>query len=198
MGIARAGTATSISGLYATGLTGNTRDSNWDIVGRQNGAYVVTSSVGGWMANPANGTKWISYAANPFLANTTYSYTLTFNIAGNGINGDVVNNVAIAMTLAVDDQATILVNGNLTSLTASGWTQTSTLALNSSNSTFKQGVNTITINVANSGNGATGLLVSSIGGVVPEVGTWIPVLGGLATFAWMRFRPRKSALPAAV
>ncbi len=202
IGSAHAGTATSITGLYTTGantytvvIPGRdpTFDSNWNI--STGDAYVVTRNVPpNWVANTGS-AKWISYASDPNLANATYSYTLTFNIAGNGNDGDAVNNATITMALAVDDNATILVNGNLTSLAASGWTQTTSLVLNSH---FKQGSNTITINVANSGSGPTGLLVSSISGAVPEVGTWIPVVGGLFAFIWLRFRPRKSALPAAV
>jgi hypothetical protein len=204
IGSAHAGTATSITGLYTTGANtytvsipgpnnNPTYDSNWNIT--TGDAYVVTNNVPGPWVDNTGSAKWISYASNPNLNNATYSYTLTFNIAGNGNDGDAVNNITITMALAVDDDATILVNGTLTSLTASGWAKASTVVLNSN---FKQGSNTITINVANSGNGATGLLVSSIGGVVPEVGTWIPVVGGLFAFILIRFRPRKSALPAAV
>ena len=189
LGTTRAGTATSITGLYTTGASGTTRDSNWR---ESNGsrAYVVTNNVPGDWAPDTASAQWISYAANPNQANATYTYTLSFTIGGTGTGA--VSNVAITLTLAVDDSASVYVNGGNTGVTTSGWNTTKTLVLNSTNSNFQIGTNTLTINVSNSGAGATGLLVSSITGAVPEVATWLPVAGALSLFGWIRLRPKKT------
>jgi hypothetical protein len=129
------------------------------------------------------------------LANATYTYTLSFTIGGTGTGA--VSNVAITLTLAVDDSASVYVNGGNTGVTTSGWNATKTLVLNSTNSNFQIGTNTLTINVSNSGAGATGLLVSSISGVVPEVATWLPVAGALSLFGWIRLRSKKALASAA-
>lgn len=204
-GRAQAGTATSISGLYRTGIDGRdsgSRDDNWRMsgnIGGSNQAYVVSNSnvsSNGWLANTSN-AKWISYASNGSsgLGNGTYTYTLTFNIAGTGTGA--VNNVNIFMTLAVDDSAVVTVNGgNGVSTSGTGqWSRTQNLTLSNG---FVIGTNTITITVSNSGSGPSGVMVTSISGVVPEVGTWVPLAAAFGVLAWMRLRRKKHTLPAAV
>lgn len=200
-GQARAGTATSISGLYTTGIDGadnGTRDDHWKM-SDGNFAYVVSNSnvnSNGWVPNGTS-AKWISYASNGSsgLGSGTYTYTLSFNIAGSGTGA--VSGVNIYMTLAVDDSAVITVNGgNGVSTTGSSqWSRTQNVTLSNG---FVIGANTITITVSNSGSGPSGVLVSSISGVVPEVGTWIPLAVAFGLMAWVRFRPRKRSFPAAV
>lgn len=201
-GLARAGTATSITGLYTTGIDangdGNTYDDHWT-ASSGNNAYVVSNSnvnSNGWLANTGS-ARWISYASNGSsgLGSGTYTYTLTFNIAGTGTGA--VSGVNVYMTLAVDDSAVITVNnGNAVSTTGTGqWSRTQNLTLSNG---FVIGTNTITITVSNSGAGPSGVMVTSISGVVPEVGTWVPLAVAFGLIAWVRFRPRKRLLPAAV
>jgi hypothetical protein len=101
------------------------------------------------------------------------------------------------MTLAVDDSAVISVNGAAgIGTTGTGqWSRSQNVTLNNG---FVIGSNTITITVSNSGAGATGVFVSSISGVVPEVGAWMPVAVAVGLLVWARFRPKKHTLPAAV
>ncbi len=96
----------------------------------------------------------------------------------------------------------------------SAWNNTSSFALGNStagggtnNSTFKIGTNYVYVVVANTNsqtgtNGSTalnpsGLLVYQVGSgitidgrVIPEVGTWLPVVVALGLFGWRRFRRR--------
>ncbi|MFT3783123.1 MAG: hypothetical protein QM790_14030 [Nibricoccus sp.] len=196
-----AGTATSITGLYVTGIDGTdkgTRDDHWKLSGGSQ-AYVISTPASGWMANTAS-AKWISNTSDGFGSGTgNYTYTLTFSIAGNvGNSGTTsVSNAVVYMTLAVDDSAVITVNGgNAISTTGtSQWSNTQNVTLTNG---FVIGTNTITVTVSNSGGGASGLLVSSISGAVPETGTWIPLALAAGLIIWLRLRPKRHALPAAV
>jgi hypothetical protein len=107
-----------------------------------------------------------------------------------------------------------VINAGGTTASASGtsaWNNTTSLALGNStsgggtnNSTFKIGTNYIYVVVANTNsqtgtNSSTalnpsGLLVYQVGSgitidgrVVPEVGTWMPVVVALGLFGWRRF-----------
>lgn len=211
-GLSRAGTATSITGLYYTGQstttvkTGRnssyTYDNYWTVTNSSTGyAYVITGSnlPSSWASSSS--AKWISASSSATPGTTTaYAYSLSFNIAGSGSTGESVSNASISLTLAVDDVATIYVNGvaALTTTGSSQWSSTATYTLNSSNSSFVIGTNTITIVVSNSGTGASGLMVTSISGVVPETGTWLPGVVALGVFGWLRLRRKKHALAAAV
>jgi hypothetical protein len=198
VGSVRGGTATSITGLYKTGIDGNGdgSDDHWRING--SAAYVVSNTNAdghGWYA-PPSGVSWISAtgSGNVLYLGRTFAYTLTFNITGSpGSNaGDAVSGVSIYMTLAVDSGAVITVNNatgvSTTGNNQSGQTQNITLS-----NGFVVGSNTITVTVQNDNwfYGSQGLMVSSISGVVPEVGTWIPVASALALFGWYRLRPKK-------
>jgi len=194
----RAGTATGISGLYTTGVDANAdaRDDHW-IRGNGSAAYVVSNanaSNNAWYTT--SGAKWISSTPSGvvWFSPGTYSYTLTFDVTGSpGTNaGDVASGVSIFMTLAVDGNAAITVNGANSVSTAgnSPWTQTQNVTLTNG---FLIGSNTITITVQNPNwfYGTQGVLVSSISGVVPEVGAWVPLVGTLLLFGWLRLRPKK-------
>jgi len=205
MAVARAGTATSISGLYITGvdnsgasLTDGAQDGHWTTGGA--GAYVVTSLPGGWMSSPTK-AEWVTPSGGPMLPNTTYAYTISFVVNGAGNIGEVATGLTLTLTLAVDDSAAFYVNGSNTGRTSNGWTKTSNVTLRSGDGgyDFKIGTNTLTIYVSNSGDGATGLLVSSIGANVPtpEVGAWMPIAGALFLLGWMRLRPKKDTISAA-
>lgn len=199
----RAGTATGITGLYTTGIDANAdaRDDHWS---RSNGAaaYVVSNanaSNNGWYTT--SGAKWISSTTSGgvWFSPGTYAYTLTFDLTGASgtAAGDAASGVSIFMTLAVDGNAAITVNGaNPVNTTgASPWTQTQNVTLTNG---FLIGSNTITISVQNPNwfYGTQGVLVSSISGVVPEIGTWVPLAGTFLLFGWLRLRP-KGKLPLA-
>lgn len=197
-----AGTATSISGLYTTGQETSVVnwwqqvDNHWTVTNSANStyAYVIGSAPSDWSTSTSAG--WISASSTGYPGTTVdYSYALTFSI--NGPVSGAVSNVSITLTLYVDDSATIFVNGTKVTVVSGNslWTTPTTLTLNSN---FKVGSNTIAIAVSNSGGGASGLMVSSITGVVPEMGTWMPIVGALGLVGWIRFRSKKCRLPVAV
>jgi len=194
-GSLRAGTATSITGLYTTGIDANSDglDDHWL---RSNGtaAYVVSNanaSNHGWVPSSAS---WISSSSSGNVWLGGYAFTLTFNITGSpGSNaGDAVSGVSVYMTLAVDTSAVITVNGgnpvNTTGSNQSAQTQNITLS-----NGFIVGSNTITFTVQSSNwlYGSQGLMVSSIYGTVPEAGVWLPLAFALTLFGWLRLRPKK-------
>lgn len=187
---ARAGTATSITGLYRTGEQYHVEDwwklvdNHWTATNAEGKAYVLWYSLGA----SSNSAAWISAGPTGYpAAGLDYSYSLAFNIAGTGTGA--ANNAAISLTLYVDDTATIYVNGVQTAV-VSGNNLASTPTTLTLSSNFVLGANTIRIAVNNAG-GATGLMVSSITGVVPEAGAWLPVAAGLGAVCWFRFGRRK-------
>lgn len=196
--LAQAGTATSITGLYTTGSSYDSAypfvDSHWKVTNSTSGnAYVVLwGTPGAWASSTS--AKWISAlpsATGGFYGQSTtvsYNYALTFQVAGSGSGS--VNNVAITLTLYVDDSATIYVNGTQVAVVSGSnlYSTSTTLTLSSG---FVVGSNTISISVNNAG-GASGLMVSSISGaIVPEVGAWVPLAAALVLFGWFRLRPKR-------
>jgi hypothetical protein len=154
-----------------------------------------------------------------------YVYTLAFTITGNvgsGASKNNVTNFSVQMTAAGDDQLSIYVNpagngasiptGTAAFVTGDAWDNTTVATLNSSNSNFVIGTNYLVVVVDNtnseSGNNgsttsnASGLLIynmdSFIGGTpIPEVGTWLPVVGAVGLYGmalWRRSRRRPSLL----
>ncbi|MFT3783124.1 MAG: hypothetical protein QM790_14035 [Nibricoccus sp.] len=194
-----AGTATNISGLYRTGQETHVEnwwlniDDHWTASNSEGKAYAVIYPPSGWAT--AASADWISAGPMGYPGgNVNYTYALTFDITGSGTGA--VNNAAITLTLYVDDAATILVNGKqATAVSGTNlYKNPTTLTLSSG---FVIGSNTISISVANAG-GATGVMVSSITGAVPETGAWIPVAIMIGAFAWFRLHRKRHALPAAV
>lgn len=187
---AQAGTATSITGLYRTGQQYHVEDwwklvdNHWTATNAEGKAYVLWYSLGA----SSSSAGWISAGPTGYpSASVDYSYSLSFNIAGTG--SGAANNAAITLTLYVDDTARIYVNGVQTAV-VSGSNLHNTPTTVTLNSNLVIGANTIRIAVKNAG-GASGLMVSSITGVVPEVGAWLPVAAGLGIVAWFRFGRRK-------
>lgn len=170
------GTAVSISGLYTTGV-----NSNW-LMTSGAGAYVVSNSVvnsNGWVPNSSS-SKWISYSPTTQLSVSSYTYSLAFNINGDGGSGAPISNyVSITLTWTSDDTSILYLNGKSTGYTESGWTTTKTVTLDSTNTNFTIGPNTLSFVVNNSGGGPSGLMVTSTSykilptAPVPEKGTWI-------------------------
>jgi len=194
-----AGTATSIAGLYTTGQERHIEnwwmsvDNHWTSSNAEGKAYVIGFPPSGWAASSS--AKWISASPTGYPdMGVNYSYALVFNVGGVGIGA--VSNAVITLTLYVDDTATILVNGAQAAVVNGSnlYANPTTLALNSN---FVIGANTIGIVVHNTG-GAGGLMVSSISGVVPETGAWLPLVAALGLVGWLRLRGRKHSLPAAV
>jgi len=129
-GIADAGLATSVNGLYYTGvndsgglLTGGSRDSHWTVIDSNKGStyegagYVVNSSYidGAWVQNTSS-AQWITAPGaqttsgtvnvggdmlpGTSSSNASYVYKLSFNIAGSGNAGEKVTN-QISITLTL-------------------------------------------------------------------------------------------------
>lgn len=257
--------ANGIDGLYYTGtnnngslVTAGATDPHWSVSyarvgGAENAtyegaAYVVTGTVGGWIANTST-AQWITAPGGATAGSASlpgngttgtnsayYVYRLAFNISGSGAAGTTVTNqVAITLTMAADDQYTIYANpaaaptvdssGNIsaggTAASGSGlaaWDNTDSVTLRNWNPSgpanktadFVIGTNYLYIVVANTNsqtgtNGSTalnpsGLLVYQVAGamtidgttVVPEVGTWMPVVLALGLFVRRRFFGRSA------
>ncbi len=137
-----------------------------------------------WLPNTFS-SQWVSYNNGTNIANTTYSYTLTFNI-GNSVD---LNNLIITLSLVSDDSASILVNGVSTGETHYGWTTSTTHTLSLNNSVLHVETNTLTINVSNSGCGPSGLNVTGISAaVVPETGTWLIACLSTMMVVWLKVK----------
>jgi hypothetical protein len=173
-----AGTATSLTGLYFTGMNSagglaTTTDANWNVTyASTNGgasanttyegdAMVIPSSyvTGTYIANSSN-SQWITAPGAtggfnlPGNGDTganegIYAYTLAFQITGNG-SGTVTNNVSITLTIAADDQYTVYVNpgGNTATKAPSGTASGPTVT-----SAWN---NTSTLTLSNGTNGTNG------------------------------------------
>jgi hypothetical protein len=205
-----------------SGWVQNTSNAQWIIPpGASTAATGGTTNAGGVYLPGNGGTGAAGQPNNTADTNEgVYVYTLAFNVTGSGTTGSTVSNVVLTLTAAADDQFSVYVNptGNGASIptgTASfsatnAWSNTTSVTLNSSNSTFKIGTNYLVFVVdntnsvtGNSGSTAlnpSGLLVYQIygyvnGQVVPEVGTWMPVVGAVGLYgmvAWRRSRRRSS------
>ena len=147
-----------------------------------------------------------------------FVYTLAFTISGTGAGA--VSNFNLTMTVAADDQYAIYVNptgngasiptGTAASTGTNAWGNTTAVTL-PTNAGFVIGTNYLVIvvdntNSATGNSGSTtlnpsGLLVYDMTGfvngvAVPEVGTWIPVVGavGLYGLVLRRRSRRRSSL----
>jgi hypothetical protein len=110
--------------------------------------------------------------------------------------------------------------GTNTPIGYSAWGNTAAATLTNTgagaNAQFVIGTNYLVIVVDNTdsvtgnqtqGNNASGLLVYQVGqaitiggnpiqGVIPEAGTWLPIVGALGLFGWFRWRRRANAVSA--
>jgi hypothetical protein len=205
----------SPSSIAGSGYTPNTANAQWIT------APGATDSAGN---NPNTGGDYLPGNGNSAGSEGIYIYTLAFTITGTGAAGTVVNSanskIQITMTLAADDQYSVFVNPTGSNPTASAtktsaWNNTSQISLQNyggaaNNATFKIGVNYIVIEVdnTNSINGtsnstqlnASGLLVyqtsaATINGApVPEVATFLPLLGVIGCYGLVAFRRRQASL----
>jgi hypothetical protein len=207
-------TQTTYSSQFPSGYwANNTSQAQWITAPGAvftNGFGVANGSVN------AGGDGLYGYGSGTAAMNGTntaiYIYTTTFTISGNGTAGTAVTGFTLNLQLAADNSFDVFVNPASTTAVmlggtakyASGgnaYTSTSAIALTSG---FVIGVNTISVEVQNaytSGAGQinySGLLVYSAGfaGVVPEVGTWLPLAAGSALYgvwAWRAFRRKAQA-----
>lgn len=212
---ANEGAAYVISGssISGSGYTPNTSNAQWIT------APGATNSSG---TSPNTGGDFLPGNGNTGSNEGIYAYTMAFTITGTGGNGAVVgNNVQITMTLAADDQYQVYVNPSGSSPVASAtatsaWSNTTQISLQNygtggaNNATFKIGTNYIVVVVdnTNSVNGsststainASGLLVYQTGAAevnghpVPEVATWLPLLGVLGCYGLVVFRRRQAQI----
>ena len=225
-GSAYAVTSSAVSG---SGYTSNTSTAEWIVAP---GAYTSTSARSynlntGGNYLPGNGT-----GSNEGI----YVYTLAFNISQTGVaaGGKITAPLSINMTIAADDGYAVYLNplgynknptsaptnyGTAISSNPQGeWTGTTQLTVNTSNATFYNGVNYLSIVVDNtngiSGSSSatdlneSGLLVFdttasngstaiwSNGAPVPEVGAWIPVALAVGIVGFHVYRRRSSVSPA--
>jgi len=154
----RAGTATSVRGLYYTGVdnsyntvSNGAQDSHWDVTYAttnggsstnttyQGNTYVIgnNNNDSGWVDRtnarwivPPNASNGYNLPGNGTTgANAaSYIYTLAFTIVGTG-SGIATNQVTITLTLAADDNAQVYINP---SLNGDGSVNTSTSKLGGS------------------------------------------------------------------
>jgi hypothetical protein len=159
----------------------------------------------------AGGDGLYAYGANssPLPYNNAnaaeYVYTTTFTITGTGTGA--ITGFTLNLSLAADNSFSIFVNPASTRTVlnpataayvsaASAYTATSAVALTSG---FVVGVNTISIEVENAGKAGTsqinysGLLVYGAGmtGVLPEVGTWVPMVGAVLVYGLLFMARRR-------
>lgn len=213
------GQTVSIAGLYATGvdnggvaLAGDgVLDNHYVVTANTAGnsqyggiSYTIKTTAGGvlpgWVSNSST-SRWIidprpgSQDGSSNRPSGTFDYTISFDLPV----GSILSTVAIAGAGAAEDSATIFVNGTLVSSESIAFSSSlSSFSLNSANSAFVNGTNSITFRVNNlANNSATGLLITSLSGttaVVPEVGTFLPIAGALALFAFVRVSRNRRAM----
>lgn len=196
----------SIDGLFATGVDGSgatlgdaALDAHYVVTASSAGSnytgtsYAVSTSFldGAWAANSSS-ARWIvdPRPGNPDGKATrpdgTFDYTITFTMP----TGAQLTTASISGNGAAGDSGAIYVNGVLVSGEAiAGGSSTNAFTLNSTNSTFAAGSNTVTFRVTNAtNNSSTGLLITSLSGtvVVPEVGAFLPVAGALLLLAGVK------------
>jgi hypothetical protein len=209
------GAAYVISGssISGSGYTPNTSAAQWIT------APGATNSSG---TSPNTGGDFLPGNGNSAGTEGVYVYQLAFTITGTGGSGATVSSqIKISMTLAADDQYAVYVNptgSNSASATdtSAAWSNTTAITLqnfgtgSANNATFKIGTNYIDIVVdnTNSVNGtssstalnASGLLVyqtsaATINGVpVPEVSTWLVLVGAIGCYGLVVVRRRQAKL----
>jgi hypothetical protein len=158
-------------------------------------------------------------ASSPATYVYTLAFTITGSGAqGTTVTNAISINLTIAaddnasIYVNPSGNGTTLPTGTAAFSVNSAWTNTTSATLQngtngtgtSGNSVFKIGTNYLTIVVTNAGGAnpnASGLLVYQVGqaitidgnpiqGVIPEVGTWLPIAAAVGLFGWCRWRRR--------
>jgi hypothetical protein len=190
----------------------NTSSAQWitapGAVYASNGAAVGPANAGG-DGLPGYGSDSSPVAMNASNA-AIYVYTTTFTITGNAAAGTAVTGFTLNLKVSADNSFDIFVNPTATNQylntanaayasSPNAYTATSAIALSSG---FKIGVNTISIQVENaaaanvSSVNYSGLLVYQAGfsGLVPEVGSWLPLAAAAALYGCVALRRRRVRL----
>lgn len=211
------GQLVNIPGLYTTGenTTGlllglGSRDTHYVVTANSTGnsgyngsPFVSQTLPAGWVPNTSSASWLVTRDPTDTLGNIlgtsggnatrptgTYDFTLSFSLPA----GAQLSTVQITGTGAADDVAQIFVNGVLVSgQQLSTYSSLSNFTLNASNAAFVSGTNTITFRVNNSGAGASGLIITNFAGtaIVPEVGTWLPLVGAVGLYGAALHRRKK-------
>lgn len=216
MGAAYVISAASISG---SAYTPNTTSAQWITAPGATLSNGTSPNTGGDFL-PGNGTT----APNEGIYIYTLAFTISGTGGNGAIIPSSNSQIAITMTLAADDQYSVYVNpgGNGASVPTGGaaasatnaWGNTTQIALqnygSSNNSTFKIGTNYIVVVVdnTNSATGASGSTALNASGLlvyqtseatingqpVPEVATWLPLVGVIGCYGIFVLRRRQAQL----
>jgi MYXO-CTERM domain-containing protein len=162
--------ALAVSGLFPTGVDGTgtplavgSVDPHYtlssDDATRPGPNALVVAPVAGWIGNTAT-SNWLSAQANGSGANLgNYTFTTTFSLAGVD-----PSTVTISGSWACDDSCVIRLNGTVVATNpAPAWNAVAAFTI-PAGSPFVMGTNTLAFVATNSGGGATGLQVVTIGG----------------------------------
>ncbi len=206
----------SPSSIAGSGYTPNTTNAQWITAPGATDSAGNNPNTGGDFL-PGNGNS----GGTEGIYIYTLAFTITGTGAAGTVVNSANSKIKITMTLAADDQYSVYVNPTGSNPTpaatkGSAWNNTSQITLQNygaggaNNSVFKIGVNYIVIEVdnTNSINGtsnstqinASGLLVyqtsaATINGApIPEVGTFLPLLGVIGCYGLVAFRRRQTSL----
>ncbi len=168
--------------IYNTGTAASGIDPHYTIaatsdptVSGNTNAYVDTSFAGGW-ASAISGTRWINPSVTgsgtQSFGNYSYTYTTIFDLAGL-----IPATATLSGLLQADDVVTLFLNGNQVSNSNVGtYTKPTAFSIGPEySSDFVSGINTLSFEVQNSHNYATGFDASISGTAVsatPEVGSF--------------------------
>ncbi len=209
----------SPSSISGSGYTPNTSSAQWITAPGATLSNGTSPNTGGDFL-PGNGTA----APNEGIYVYTLAFTITGTGGNGAIIPSTNSQIQITMTMAADDQYSVYVNptGNGTTVptgtaaasATSAWANTTQLSLqnygSSNNATFKIGTNYIVVVVDNTNSvtgassntaaNASGLLVyqtseATINGQpVPEVATWLPLIGVIGCYGLVVLRRRQAQL----
>jgi hypothetical protein len=217
------GAAYVVSGSYIDGAwVQNTSAAQWITAPGASTSYVANSSTvdqgGDYL--PGNGTSGSTAAYYvyrlAFTISGTGSGTVTNNLSMT-IAADDSYTVYVNPASAPTVSSSGFISAGGTTASASGtsaWTNTTAITLanygSSDNADFVIGTNYIYVVVSNSNSltgsssvshlNPSGLLVYQVGSAItidgrpiPEVGTWMPMVGALGLFGWVGWRRRRAA-----
>lgn len=192
--------------------TAGTPDAHWTYTdGSSSGSAVILTPVGGcsnstnnwycdWLPNQS-GSSWIGKTAGAFNGSDLYSFSTTFNLTGYNLS-----TVALSGWFSADDAASLFLNGDLITSTATCAFQSTCPSWDSMNffsvpnADFVQGLNTLTIALTYNDNNWEGVQLSGevtgspTGSQTPEPSTLLLLgFGMLGVAPFLRGRS-KSAL----
>jgi hypothetical protein len=208
----------SPSSISGSGYTPNTSGAQWITApGAAQSASGNSLNTGGDFL-PGNGNS----GSNEAIYVYTLSFTITGTGAAGTVVNSANSKIQITMTMAADDQYSVYVNpvqfgtGTAAATQTNAWNNTTQFTLqnygsgSADNSTFLIGTNTIAVVVDNTNNisgssgtdplNASGLLVyqtsaATINGApVPEVATWLPLLGIMGCYGLVSLRRLRAKL----